>query len=519
MSFTGLEPDRFRFSSPRERLSTVLGALTLTTLAVFLILSPIIHLSDWGAPITNLNVLEAVAWREGRMYLSTPLGKDPRYRPIDTAFVNGRAYNIFPPFMSFFSYAALTLQSWQGFDDALAREADDPGTSAIYAPWYVLLVFWPLPIAAFWAARESILAAQRPGPGAGSTEYPPPPTLAPSVGAALIAAYWMLGTPLTRLLYNCQNAATNELNHVLAGTGLLLVAGDLVHRRRIWIAAVGLIWAMWSRQLTVFYLLALLGIVWSAWRAWKPTLSPAPGTNPALAPSSAAVTVKPAPARPLLTPEYASASTVVVTPLPSTIQDAPTDPARVVRRGLIAALIVVVLGGGAIAALNTLKFGHPLETGYAAIYAGREKDLYAKRYLRYQKLFDVRFLPENFYWMNLAPPTIEVRRMTAIINGEGDGAAIWITSPLLLLVLIAVRSWWRDPARRALMLASLVVMFGFLCYHNTGSLQRGFHRFSMDVVPIWLIVIAPYAVSRRALPLTLACLAYSTLYFHFLCRN
>lgn len=517
MSFTGLEPDRF--TPPREPLSTVLGALALMTLAVFLILSPILHLSDWSAPITNLNVLEAVAWREGRLHLSTPLGQDPRYRPTDTAFVNGRVYNIFPPFMSFFSYAALTLQSWQGFDDALAREAADPGTSAIYAPWYVLLVFWPLPIAAFWAARESILAAQRPGPLAGSTGCPSPPTLTPSIGAALVAAYWMLGTPLTRLLYNCQTAATNELNHVLAGTGLLLVAGDLVHRRRMWIAAVGLIWAMWSRQLTVFYLLALLGLVWSAWRTRKQGRSTARGSNPSPSLESPAVAANPAQSQSLLMPEYASASTVVATPLPSPIQDAPTDPARIVRRGLIAALLVIIVGGGALATLNTLKFGHPFDTGYAAIYAGREKDLYAKRYLRYQKLFDVRFLPENFYWMNLAPPTIEVRRMTAIISGEGDGTALWITSPLLLLVLIAARSWWRDPARRALMLASFVVVFGFLCYHNTGSLQRGFHRFSMDVVPIWLIVIAPYAVTRRALPFTLACLAYSTLYFHFLCRN
>jgi hypothetical protein len=68
-----------------------------------------------------------------------------------------------------------------------------------------------------------------------------------------------------------------------------------------------------------------------------------------------------------------------------------------------------------------------------------------------------------------------------------------------------------------LMLMSVAVMLAFLNYHNTGSVQRGYFRFALDVIPIWLVVIAPYACERRRLGWTLACLGWSALYFHILC--
>ncbi len=55
-----------------------------------------------------------------------------------------------------------------------------------------------------------------------------------------------------------------------------------------------------------------------------------------------------------------------------------------------------------------------------------------------------------------------------------------------------------------------------MCYHTTGSGESGYYRYSLDFIPLWLMVIAPYTEGRRGVVLTLACLAYSALYFNIL---
>jgi hypothetical protein len=195
-------------------------------------------------------------------------------------------------------------------------------------------------------------------------------------------------------------------------------------------------------------------------------------------------------------------------------------PAGSPRRALLITSLAAVVGLGTLAALNWAKFGSPLDSGYSYIYEGRE-DMYAQRGKRYGRAFDVRFIRDNdtWYWMNFAPPELRLAGPTLQISGEGDGTSIWITSPLLLFAFIDARAWWRDPSRRALMLASLAVILGLLCYHNTGSVQRGFYRFALDFVPIWLVVIAPGLCAGWRRWALLACLAYSALYFNILCQT
>ncbi len=374
----------------------------------------------------NHGLLEARAWRDGRLDLQ-PTGPDPRLgvnRPRDTAYHDGKVYNVFPPLFTFLSCVALWLQELQGL---VGREA-----TVFYAPWYVALVALPLPIVGFWAFCS-----------AGGRSVP----------AAVLTAYLILGTPLLAMLANARVGSINEVNHLLCCTGLLLVVGDLLGKRRIWPAALGLVIAMWTRQLTVFYVPAAL---WVAWR---------------------------------LTAHR--------------------------RRPLILIAAAAFIGLGTLATLNYLKFGSVFETGYQTIYVGRD-DMYARRATAYGRPFDVRFMPINLWHMMASPPVVEQAGMGIRVTGHPDGTAIWMTSPLLLLALWDTRRWWRAPAQRALMLCSLAVIVGLLCYHTTGSVQHGFYRFGLDFAPVWLAVVACGGFAGRRQWVMLALLAYSAIYFHLL---
>ena len=440
-------------AAPEEPQWRIALVFLLLVVGLYLAAGPLVRLSQWRVdPDASHGLKEARAWREGRLDIP-PTGPDPALgsgRPRDSAYREGKVYNVFPPLFTFLSYGALTLQSLQGMTGADACE--------FYAPWYIAIVALPLPLVGFWAFRRAT----------GRSEW-----------AAVMTAYWILGTPLLKMLVNSGHGNTNELNHVLSNMGMLLIAGDLLGRRRIWPAALGLVIGVWSRQLTILYLPAAMYIAWHA---------------------------------------AALASRVVLDPGVSRSAAAPgvSGPANR-RAGLALLAIAAVVALGVTAALNTLKFGSPLETGYRLIYEGRD-DLYARR-AREHGLFAVENIPRNAFYMNLSPPEVRLAPMMLQVGvgGCGDGTSLWLTSPLLLAGLWDIRRWWRDPARRVLMLSSGLVIFGLLCYHTTGSVQHDFWRFGLDFAPIWLAVIAPYVCTGRRRWITLGCLAYSALYFGVLC--
>lgn len=433
----------------------IVMVFVLMTIGLYLVAGPLVQLSQWQVQPESHGLMEGVAWREGRLDIP-PTGPDPAvgiFRSRDTAYRDGKVYNVFPPLFTFLSYGALALQSLQNITGAAARE--------FYAPWYIAIVALPLPLVGFWAFRRAT----------GRSEW-----------AAVMTAFWILGTPLLKMLVCCRGGDVNHVNHVLSNTGLMLIAGDLLGRRRIWPTALGIIIGAWTRQLTILY---LLGAVYVAWRAGAPT------------PDCAA-------------PDRDNSVDAVE-------QAAPPSASPRRARCLTILAVAATLAVGALAVLNTLKFGGPLDSGYSLIYEGRG-DIYARR-AREHGLFSMHNVPRNAFYMNLNPPDVRLAGMMLQVgaSGTGDGASLWMTSPLLLYGLWDVRRWWRDPARRALMLSSGLVIFGLLCYHTTGSVQHGFWRFGLDFAPIWLVVIAPYLCKGRRRWITLGCLAYSALYFCVLC--
>jgi len=182
-----------------------------------------------------------------------------------------------------------------------------------------------------------------------------------------------------------------------------------------------------------------------------------------------------------------------------------------------AGLIVIVTP---LFVLNYLKFGSPLDSGYGHIYAGRDpRDPMAGAYHEFG-LFSLRCLPGNAWYMHAQPPGVELTSGgIQLKDATSRGTSIWLTTPLLFYALLDARTWWRHPRRRLLMLGTLPVMAGLLCYHSSGFMQVGYHRFALDFVPIWLVVIAPRTRGCRRTWVTLFAVAWGLLYFQSILPN
>lgn len=400
-----------------ESPAYVTGCLLLLLIGLHLTISPALQLTKWHVS-SDLNpaFLEARAWQAGRMTLEG--------RPADTALYNGKVYSVHPPWFVLLSHAALTLAKWY----------PHLPQGEFYTPWYVLVVALPLPFVGFWAFQQVLRNA---------------------AWAAVLTFYWMAGTPLLPQLILCGDGAINPLNHVLSGTGLMLIMGDLLGKRRMWPAAGGLVIALWSRPHLVFL---GLGALWIAW-AFKESR----------------------------------------------------------RRSLLIVGCALAVSVGTLMTLNWIKFDSPFETGYRYIYDYRPNSQLARRALTYG-VVSPHFLRENAYCMNLALPKFRLTSQGVVPENDEDGVAVWFTSPLLLGAFLGLRSWWKNKAARAMMAASVLVIGVFLMYHSQGGSTSGCFRYASDFAPVWLVAIAAWATTGWRRSFTLACLAWSALYFHIMWR-
>jgi hypothetical protein len=416
----------------REGKASVCACLALLLIALYLTTGPKIRLSQWQVtPAGNVALEEALAWKQGRLSLSRDYYED--------AEVDGKHYNAVGLAFVIMSVIGTSLTEWAG---------GAPGT---FAPLlYVSMVALPLPFVAFWAFRSVVRS---------------------SAWAAVFSFYLIAGTSLLPALILCGGGTIYRLNHVLAVVGLLVFSTDLLGRRRVWPAILGLTLAVWSRQMTCLYALPLL---WFVWRDIGQSGTPADEQS----------------------------------------SPAPSSAGKWPRRRLILTILTLVFIAAVPMTLNTLKFGSPFESGYRLLYAGRIDTIAQQAHRHFFGPGNIRM---HAIAMNLAFPSWDVRGGSLYaVTSEINGGSIWLTSPLLLGVFVTARSWWRDRCRRVLMLSTIPVIAGLMCYHTTGALHAGYYRYSLDFIPIWLLVIAPHTGGRRGMLWTLACLAYSTLYFNVL---
>lgn len=394
----------------------------------------------------NIQIVEARSWWSGRLDLPE--------RVHDTALHEGRIYSHFPPMFTLI--AAALVPFFAGVPH-----------------WFVVVVLvLPLPWLAYSLFRRLT----------GSRWW-----------AALLAIGLICGTSLWPVIdRTLRGGAPYQLNHTLAVLGTLAFLTEYFDRKRVWVAALGLLLATLSRQMTMALLIPL---AWMALRRF-PALEPA---------ASRAATVR----ERTVVPGAECREERVETAVMAERRLAP----RIVQ--LVAAVALIV---GAPMLLNALKFGSPFETGYRLIYEGRD-DGFA-RDAREHGLFSAAFVPRNLYYANLGFP----RRHVITVAGREEvhwrpnvqGTGIWWTTPLLLWLFVDLRRILRDPARRALLLAAAVTYAALLFFHATGADQRGYNRFSLDYLPVLLAVVAPWACTGRrrwAAPLLVA---WSVVYFRWM---
>jgi hypothetical protein len=415
-----------RATEPRWR---VVICFLLMLAAIQVALGPKIAISQWGISGEgtggNAAVKEGTAWLHGRLDIACEGDpRDPGRRPHDTAYFGGKAYNVFPPLMSILTVLLHPIHAW------VLQLPED-----MWSPWtYTALVYWPLPIVGFIVFRRQT----------GDAAW-----------AAFLTVAWMGGTAVLGGLREAQVGLLGRIDHVISQVGLLLIAADILGRRRIWPALIGLLIATYTRQITFLYGLPLL------WIAWKQ-----PG-----------------------------------------------------RRPLVTCIVGLAVIAAPILTLNYLKFGNPLSFGYKYIYEGRDDEPMADRCHEFG-VFHPHFIPENLYYMHAAPPRVGVSLTgISVSDANQNGTSLWMTTPLMLWVILAAPKWWRDKSRRILMLGTLPVMFGLLCYHSPGYLQHGYNRFALDFIPLWLVAVAPHTRGQWRTWFTLVCTAWSLLYFQAIVPN
>jgi len=136
-------------------------------------------------------------------------------------------------------------------------------------------------------------------------------------------------------------------------------------------------------------------------------------------------------------------------------------------------------------AYNQVRFGSPLESGYAL--ATLPDWLEQQRQIG---LFSIRHIPMNIDYFLLHLP----RFMTTwpFLRPDGLGMSVLLTSPGLLF---ALRADWRRPQAWFLAAATILVLIPTLLYYGGGWLQYGY-RYFLDSVPFVIALCGVAAVVR-----------------------
>jgi len=412
--------------------------------------------ADWlkwtATTYCNPAFLEGWAWSLGRL--------DLPHRPWDSAYVASRneVYNVFPPMQSMLGYLSVRLARWSGDQTPFPEMHVFP-----------LLVFGlPLPIVGYAVFRRRTQSA---------------------LWGAVLTVGWLLGTAVCPCIDEARKDGVHHINHLLSQFGLLVLAGELLGPRRLWVALIGLGVAAWSRQLTIAYALAVVAVFLPA--LWGRSGSRSGG----LQNGDCGLGIEGR--RCLVAKDFDS------------LAGASGWPGALRRCILLLVGLAVIVGVPA--GLNWAKVGRPMSGGYELIYVGRDHAL--AQAARAHGLFSVKFFASDAYYMNAALPVRREQDGRLTWAPSEYGTSMWIGTPLLVLVLVGARAWWREPAARAMMLCTLPIIGALLLYHGTGMMQYGYWRFSLDFAPVWLVAAAPWLTSGWRRWATLPCIAWSVAYF------
>ncbi|MEO8882292.1 MAG: hypothetical protein ABI377_02565, partial [Devosia sp.] len=156
-------------------------------------------------------------------------------------------------------------------------------------------------------------------------------------------------------------------------------------------------------------------------------------------------------------------------------------------------------------AYNDLRFGSPLETGYAYIFPyatdhGPTAGFIAHR-VQDIGIFSRSYLLFNFIYMFIAGPHVQFTNqyLTQMGGFDANGASIFLVTPALLFAFLGRwdRAFWFG-------LATCAVILGLtLFYHSNGYSQYSAQRYALDWLPVLMIFVARGVKTELAPPLSL----------------
>jgi hypothetical protein len=142
---------------------------------------------------------------------------------------------------------------------------------------------------------------------------------------------------------------------------------------------------------------------------------------------------------------------------------------------------------------NQIRFESPTEFGHGYLALGTGQPVRQQFAMETYGLFSLHYLARNLVVAFGLTPGFALHAPWVQISGHG--LAIWVTTPILLALLVWPRE--ANPIRRALWITTGLVAVPSLLYMNTGWIQFGY-RFSLDYL-VFLILLLAIASPRLSL--------------------
>lgn len=140
---------------------------------------------------------------------------------------------------------------------------------------------------------------------------------------------------------------------------------------------------------------------------------------------------------------------------------------------------------GAYLWFNVARFGNPLDTGYAYL----KLDGFLRERVARFGLFHPVYVPFNALYMFLQGFQLRFSEPTFLRGLKTDwfGTSLTFASPFVFLALVAR---WDKPLRLAAWASILVMLGQMLCYYNNGWMQVNAQRYTLDFLPLVMVLVA-----------------------------
>ncbi len=184
-------------------------------------------------------------------------------------------------------------------------------------------------------------------------------------------------------------------------------------------------------------------------------------------------------------------------------------------RSLVLLMIPVILALGAFGVYNNRRFHSVFETGYG--YNISTHDLPIGVNLKYGKEISIVHLPANLYAFLFMPPDpvlVDVYGGMVLkfpyMKANPWGVAIWITSPLFLLLL----AWKKGKYTLSAAITTLLLTLPVFLWYSIGYAQFGY-RYALDFMPFLIILLLTCLdgkLSKTAIGLIILGVLFNCLY-------